>query len=115
LAINELFEISSRDTEARAQVVAAEASGKGLPLVADLPPLEFPKFELPADLPGVERAADNKAQSDRQGEQTNLELEPATAALETAPEQAPFPSPSTFQPAAESIAEPIAEPIAEQV
>jgi hypothetical protein len=105
LAVNELFEISFRDTETRAQVVEAEASNKGLPLVADLPPLEFPSVELPEDLPGVERAADSVVQSDHQGEQTCLELEPATAALETTREQAPPPSTS----------KPTTEPTTEQV
>ena len=105
LAVNELFEISSRDTETRAQVVEAETSNKGLPLVAGLPPLEFSTFELPADLPGVARATDSKVQSEHQAHQTCLELEPATTALETTPEQAPSPSPSTLETTAEPTVE----------
>ncbi len=50
LAVNEWVELTAREPEARARVVSVETSGKGLPLVAALPPLEFPKAALPDDL-----------------------------------------------------------------
>lgn len=84
LAVNELFEITSKDTGVRARVVSAEASSKGLPLVAELPPLEFPKFELPEELGGPQPSSEVEAQSDDQPEQANPQRE--LAAVTPSPE-----------------------------
>jgi hypothetical protein len=82
LAINELVEITAKDTDARAKVVAAETSNKGLPLVADLPPLEFPKFELPDDMADIGLHAASTRASDDASQATG---DDATAALENDP------------------------------
>lgn len=50
LAVNELFEVTSKNTAVRAKVVETDTSDKGLPLVAELPPLSFPSIELPDDM-----------------------------------------------------------------
>ncbi len=50
LAVNEWVELTARDTAARARVVAVDTTSKGLPLLATLPPLEFPRAALPDDL-----------------------------------------------------------------
>ena len=42
LALNELFEATAKYSELRATVVAAPASSRGVPLVADLPPPDIP-------------------------------------------------------------------------
>lgn len=64
LAINELVEITSKHTDVRAKVVEAGTSSKGLPLVADLPPLEFPKIALPDDIAAMEPTEETSATVD---------------------------------------------------
>lgn len=63
LAINELFEVTSKDTDTRAKVVEAQTSEKGLPLVAELPPLEFAKVALPEDMAWMDSDGEQKAAS----------------------------------------------------
>ncbi len=58
LAINEWVELTARDPEVRAKVVAAETSSKGLPLLSTLPPLEFPRAALPDELTTIDRRED---------------------------------------------------------
>jgi hypothetical protein len=86
LAVNELFEITSKDTSVRAKVVSAEATSKGLPLVAELPPLDFPKFELPEDLGGPQHASEVAAENEDQTNRAFPQLQ--MAAVTPSPEQA---------------------------
>lgn len=59
LAVNQLFETTSKDLGTRAKVVEAQADTRGLPIVSDLPPLSFPRFELPEDMQTAEPEADD--------------------------------------------------------
>jgi hypothetical protein len=90
LAINELVEITAKDTDARAKVVEAPTSPKGLPLVADLPPLEFPKFALPDDMAGI-------GQQSAADEAHITETTAAEAALENDPSSTDIGTTETFQ------------------
>ena len=105
LAVNELFEITSKDARVRAKVVSAEATSKGLPLVADLPPLDFPKFELPEDLGGpqpssgveIEVEAENRDQTNRAIPQLQM------AAVTPSPEQIDAQAPAKLEANTEQV------------
>ena len=68
LAVNQLFETTSKDMGIRAKVVEAAADTRGVPILADLPPLAWPRFELPQDMqsatsgPTADESADVQAQ-----------------------------------------------------
>lgn len=50
LAVNELFELTSKFSKLRAKVVEVQTSERGLPLVGALAPPDFPEVKLPPEL-----------------------------------------------------------------
>lgn len=61
LAVNQLFEATSKDMMTRAKVVEASLDERGLPAVKALPALDFPKVALPDEMAQDDDQAEDKA------------------------------------------------------
>ena len=82
LAVNEWVELTARETQARAKVVAVETTARGLPLLATLPPLEFPRAALPEDL--VRRNDSDSSNTTDEESTAGAAEKPGMAGLENA-------------------------------